>query len=258
MNGSWRSSGESATKSQDTIAPKQVGVGCFRGMTSYLGLCQRGFVGQLHVDVLLRMCDRIINGSVKVRSRRVVMSSQPKKHFFSVDEYYLMAQAGVFANQDRLELIDGEVVEMSPIGSTHQGCVDALCALLSEQLGKTAIVRVQGPIHIDEYSQPQPDIVLLKPRRDFYRRSHPTPGDILLVIEVADTSVEYDREIKLPLYARAGIQEAWLVLLSKDVVEVHSSPRIGRYQKVQRLKRAKKVQSQMMPGLALSVDSILG
>src|SRR5438552_19028815 len=112
-----------------------------------------------------------------------------------------MGHAGGFSEDDRVELIEGEVVEMSPIGSTHQGCVDELSSLITEKLGGAVIVRVQGPIHIDEYSEPQPDITLLKPRPDFYRRSHPTPSDVLLVIEVADTSIEYDRSVKLPLYA---------------------------------------------------------
>lgn len=186
------------------------------------------------------------------------MSVQFQKHYFTVDEYYLMAKGGVFSEDDRVELIEGEVVEMSPIGSTHQGCVDALSSILARRLGRAAIVRVQGPIHINEYSEPQPDICLLKPRRDFYRRSHPVPADVLLVIEVADTSVQFDRNVKLPLYARAGIPEAWLIVLLKDFIEVHSEPTNGKYQTVQRLKRGKKLTSPTMPGLTLNVDDILG
>lgn len=186
------------------------------------------------------------------------MSVQFQKHYFTVDEYYRMAKGGVFSADDRVELIEGEVVEMSPIGSTHQGCVDELSSILASRLGRAAIVRVQGPIHIDEYSEPQPDISLLKPRRDFYRRSHPTPADVLLVVEVADTSLEYDRNVKLPLYARAGIPEAWLIVLTKESIEVHSEPKNGKYQKLQRLKRGKKLTSATIPGLALNVDDILG
>ncbi|MFY9570398.1 MAG: Uma2 family endonuclease, partial [Blastocatellia bacterium] len=111
------------------------------------------------------------------------MSVQFQKHHFTVDDYYRMAKGGVFSEDDRVELIEGEVVEMSPIGSTHQGCVDELSLILAERMGRSAIVRVQGPVHIDEYSEPQPDICLLKPRRDFYRRSHPKPADVMLVIE---------------------------------------------------------------------------
>ena len=186
------------------------------------------------------------------------MSVQIQKHYFNVDEYYRMTQAGIFSEDDRIELIEGEVVEMSPIGSSHQGCVDQLSSVVMEKIGRAAIVRVQGPVHIDEYSEPQPDISLLKPRQDFYRRAHPTPTDVLLVIEVADTSLEYDRNVKLPLYARSGIPEAWLIILAKDSVEVHSEPKNGKYQKVQRLKRGKTLASPTIAGLKVNVDDILG
>jgi Uma2 family endonuclease len=186
------------------------------------------------------------------------MSVQLQKHYFNVDEYYRMAQAGVLSEDDSVELIEGEVVEMSPIGSTHQGCVDELSSLITERLGGSVIVRVQGPIHIDEHSEPQPDISLLKPCPDFYRRSHPTPSDVLLVIEVADTSIEYDRSAKLPLYARAGIPEAWLIILPKELVEVHSEPKNGKYQIIRRLKRGKVMISATINGLTLKVDDILG
>src|SRR3982751_4315477 len=129
------------------------------------------------------------------------MSVQIQKHYFNVDEFYLMARGGVFSEDARVELIEGEVIEMSPIGSRHAGCVDRLNALLNRS-GQNVIVRVQSPIRIDDFSEPEPDIALLKPRADFYSNSHPTPADVLLIIEVAETSVEYDRGVKLPLYAR--------------------------------------------------------
>lgn len=186
------------------------------------------------------------------------MSAAPQKYFFTVDEYYRMAEAGLFSEERHVELIEGEVIEMSPIGSRHAGCVDDLNSLITHQVGRLAIVRVQGPIRIDEYSEPQPDLALLKPRRDSYRRSHPTPSDVLLVIEVADTSAHYDRNVKLPLYARAGIPEAWLIVLAKDFIEVHREPKNGKYQKVQRLKRGKSLNSPTVQGLSLKVDDILG
>ena len=186
------------------------------------------------------------------------MSVQFQKHYFNVDEYYRMAQAGIFSENDRVELIDGEIIEMSPIGSLHAGCVDVLNSLLAQKVGRAAIVRVQGPIRINEYSEPEPDIALLKLRGDFYRHSHPTPADVLLVIEVTDTSLEYDRTVKLPLYARAGIPEAWLVILPKHVIEVHTEPKNGEYQKVQRLKRGNTLVSSTIEGLSIKVDEILG
>jgi Uma2 family endonuclease len=186
------------------------------------------------------------------------MSAEPQKYYFNVDEYYLMAEAGLFLEGPHVELIEGEVIEMSPSGSRHAGCLDDLTLLIVPKVVRLAKVRVQGPIRINEYSEPQPDIALLKPRRDSYRRAHPTSSEVLLVIEVADTSANYDRNVKLPLYARAGIPEAWLVILPKDVIEVHTEPKNGKYTKVQRLKRGKTLTCSTIAGLSLKVDDILG
>lgn len=186
------------------------------------------------------------------------MSVQFQRHYFNVDEYYRMAQAGVFAKDHRVELIEGEVIEMSPIGKHDAGCVKRLNKLLNRSVGELAIVSVQDPISIDDFSEPQPDLALLKPRADFYSNSHPTPADVLVVIEVADTSVNYDRSVKLPLYARAGIPDCWLILLPKEVMEVHTQPKNGKYQKVQRLKRGKVLASRSVKGLSLKVDDVLG
>ena len=186
------------------------------------------------------------------------MSVPLQKHYFTVAEYYLMAQGGVFAQDDRLELVEGEVIEMSPIGKRHSGCVNRLNKLLNQNVGELAIVSVQNPISIDDFSEPQPDLALLRPRTDFYSNSHPTPADVLVVIEVMDTSVGYDRSVKLPLYARAAIPEAWLIVLPKDLIEVHSEPKNGKYQKVQRLKRGKTVVSSSLAGLSVKVDDVLG
>jgi Uma2 family endonuclease len=186
------------------------------------------------------------------------MSVQFKKHYFTVDEYYKMAEVGLLAPDERVELIEGEIVEMSPVGSTHAGTVDRSSTLLNRQLGDQVIVRVQSPIHIDDFSEPQPDLALLKPRKDFYSKSHPRPEDVLVVIEVSDTSLNYDRNVKLPLYARAGIPEAWLMILAREVIEVHSEPRNGKYQKVQRLKRGKTLVSPTMPTFACKVEDLLG
>ena len=188
----------------------------------------------------------------------VTMSVQLQKHYFNVDEYYRMAKAGVFAKDHRVELIEGEVIEMSPIGKHHAGCVKRLNKLLNRSVNELAIVSVQDPISIDDFSEPQPDLALLKPRADFYSNSHPTPADVLVVIEVADTSLDYDRSVKLPLHARAGIPEAWLIVLPKDLIEVHSQPKSGKYQKVQRLKRGKTVVLSSLAGLSVKVDDILG
>ena len=186
------------------------------------------------------------------------MSVQPQRYYFNVDDYYRMADAGVFPIDARVELIEGEVVEMCPIGNRHAGCVNRLGTFLSRGVGGIAIVAVQNPVRLNDFSEPQPDIALLKPRADFYSNSHPTPADVLLIIEVADTSVDFDRRIKLPLYARAGIPETWLMLLPKDLIEVHSQPVNGKYQKVQRLKRGKALVSPTVSGLTFKVDDLLG
>lgn len=186
------------------------------------------------------------------------MSHQFAKRWFSVDEYYRMAQAGILTEDDRVELIEGEVIEMSPIGSRHAACVNRLNILLNRLVGRKMIVSVQNPIYIDEFSEPQPDVALLQLREDFYAGSHPTASDVLLVIEVADTSVEYDRKKKLPLYARAGIPEVWLANLPEDRFEIHTQPLNDKYQSVTIVRRGESIESQTIAGLSINVDEILG
>jgi len=186
------------------------------------------------------------------------MSVQIQKHYFNVHEYHRMAEVGLLSEDSRVELIAGEIIEMSPIGSTHGGTVNRSSTFLNRKIGDVVIVSVQNPISLNDFSEPQPDLALLKPRKDFYSKSHPAPEDVLVVIEVADTSVNYDRNVKLPLYARAGIPEAWLVVLGKEVIEVHSQPKNGKYQKVQRMKRGKTLTSATIPSLSLRVEDLLG
>ena len=186
------------------------------------------------------------------------MSVRLQKRYFNVDEYYRMVKVGLLSEDDRVELIEGEVIEMSPIGSTHGGTVKRSSKFLNRKLGDIAIVSVQDPVRLNDLSEPQPDLALLKPRKDFYSNSHPTPDDVLVVIEVADTSVAYDRNVKLPLYARAGIPEAWLMILGKQVIEVHWQPKNGKYQKVQRLKRGKTLVSPTIPSFSCKVDDLIG
>jgi Uma2 family endonuclease len=141
------------------------------------------------------------------------MSTPLRTYNFTVGEYHRMGEAGVFHEDDRVELIDGQVVEMTPIGPRHAGCVNRLNGLLSRLGGGDVTLSIQNPVLLGERGEPQPDVTVLRHRADGYATRHPEPADILLVIEVADTSVEYDRSIKIPLYARAGVPEAWLVHL---------------------------------------------
>jgi Uma2 family endonuclease len=184
------------------------------------------------------------------------MSVQIARRHFNVTEYYRMMEAGILSEVDHVELLDGEVVEMSPIGSRHAACVDRLNKFLNKL--EEVIVRVQNPIRLDDFSEPQPDITLLRMRADFYAQGHPTPSDVLLVAEVADSSTEFDRVVKLPLYAEAIIPEFWLVNLPDEKIEVFSHPSNGVYQKSQELKRGEKLKSQTISDLSLSVADILG
>jgi Uma2 family endonuclease len=148
---------------------------------------------------------------------------QPRRHAITVEEYMRMGQAHVFAEQARLELMEGEIVEMAPIGSPHAAVVNTLAALLGK-VAPGAIVSVQNPLVLSERSAPQPDVVLLRPRADRYFNSHPVAADALLVVEVADTTLRYDLEVKRPLYARAGVEEMWVVGIDRREVHVFREP----------------------------------
>ena len=148
---------------------------------------------------------------------------------FTTDDYDRMAEAGILTEQDRVELIDGEIVRKMTIGPRHAACVDRATRAFVINLGDTAIVRGQGPVRLGLFSEPEPDIVLLKPRADSYASNHPAEADVLLIIEVADSSLEFDRDVKLPLYAQAGIPEFWLVDLTTDTIFRHTAPRGRAY-----------------------------
>ncbi len=177
---------------------------------------------------------------------------------FNVSEYNLMSEAGIFTEDERVELIEGEIVAMSPIGRYHAACVKRLNLLLGERVGRTAIVSVQDPIRLGDYSEPEPDVALLKPHEDFYAQELPSPTDVLLLVEVADTTLAYDRNVKVPLYARAGIPEVWLVNLTEAVIEVYSEPAGGAYQQRRRVERGQSLSLYGVFDAPVRVDDILG
>ncbi|WP_448567077.1 Uma2 family endonuclease [Thermus sp.] len=150
------------------------------------------------------------------------MRAVVKRRPFTTEEYHRLLQAGILGEDDRVELIEGEILEMSPLGSRHVAAVNRIPRLL--RFGDRAIIRVQNPIRIDPRSEPQPDLALLKPNPSAYAEALPTPQDVLLLVEVMDTPQAYDREVKLPLYARAGIPEAWLLDLEALRLEVYRKP----------------------------------
>ena len=143
---------------------------------------------------------------------------------FTVEEYHRMGDAGIFHPDERVELIEGEIVQMAPIGPRHAGCVINVNRLFITRLGERALISPQNPVVIQPRSEPQPDLLVLRPRTVSYSREHPTPEDVLLAVEVADTTVRFDRLVKARLYARAGIQEFWLLLTGDAVVEVYRDP----------------------------------
>lgn len=147
----------------------------------------------------------------------------------SVNEYHRMADTGILTEDDRVELLNGQIVNMSPIGSKHAACVEKIDELLKTLLIGKAMVRAQNPIQLSDYSEPEPDIAIVKRREDYYASRHPVTEEILLIIEVADSSLETDQQVKLPLYAASQIPEYWIVNLEKQQVEVYQSPVTDQY-----------------------------
>jgi Uma2 family endonuclease len=176
---------------------------------------------------------------------------------FTVAEYHQLQDAGVLGEDDRVELIGGDLVMMSPIGSKHAGYVNRLTRLLVQSTESRAVVAVQNPVHLDEYSEPQPDLVVLSPREDDYTRSHPMPEDVLLVIEVADTTADYDRDVKIRAYARAGIAEAWLIDLAAGWLEAYREPSSAGYKLLRKVLPGERVSPQAFPDIALAVSDII-
>ena len=181
-----------------------------------------------------------------------------KRYRFTVDQYHRMGKAGVFHPDCRVELVNGEIFEMSPIDPWHAGIVDWLTDRFVTGLSGRAIVRVQNATTVDRRSEPQPDLMLLERREDFYRRAHPTPADALLVVEVANTSLSHDRRRKLPLYARTGVAEVWIVNRRADAVDVFREPSPDGYRTQVRRGRGEFVAPAAFPDLRLSVDDLLG
>jgi Uma2 family endonuclease len=153
------------------------------------------------------------------------------RYTFSVEEFHKLAEAGVLNEDSRVELIEGELIKMAPIGSPHAGVVEQLVYSFQKQAGDY-MVRTQNPVVLGGHSEPEPDIVLVRRRQDFYKKSHPRPEDILLIVEVAETTLEYDRKVKLPLYAEHGIAEAWLVDLTQKQLEIHLQPSADGYRQI--------------------------
>lgn len=176
---------------------------------------------------------------------------------FTVDAYHRLGELGIFDEDDRVELLDGQIVEMTPIGGRHVACVVRLTDLLSRRLGSDTSVSVQNPVVLADRSEPQPDIAVLRRADGLSGAWLPSPQDVLLVIEVADTSLEHDRDVKVPLYASAGIPEVWLVDLPGDQIKVYRDPGPDGYRDVRTVTRGGTLTPLALPAVELRANEIL-
>lgn len=174
----------------------------------------------------------------------------------TVAEYHRMGEVGILGERDHIELIEGELVAMSPIGSYHHGTVNKLNHSLVQAVGARAVVSVQGPVRLDRFNEPEPDFALLKPRADFYQDSPVEPADVLLLIEVADSSLNYDRSVKRVLYARHAIPELWIVDLVAGEVEICRDPGADGYTTVQLISRDGAIEPALLPGVRIELSTL--
>jgi len=184
------------------------------------------------------------------------MESWPRRHRITVDEYHRMAEVGLFAPDARVELIEGEIIDMAPIGIDHNSVVDQLNRLFVRAVGDDAIVRVQGSVRLGRMSEPQPDVVLLKPRADFYRSEFALGNHTLLAIEVSDSTLRYDRDVKVPLYARYCVPEAWVVDLQNDRLLAYGGLRCDAYEKCDSIERPQSMRVAAMPAVVIDLSTV--
>lgn len=185
------------------------------------------------------------------------MITAPTKRKLTVDEYHRMSELGIFGFEERVELLDGELYAMGDIGEEHGSGTLSLNYLLNRRVGERAYVNVQNPILLSDYSEPEPDITLLRPRSDFYWRAKPRPEDVLLVIEVADSSLSHDRNMKLPRYASSGIPEVWIVNLIDRCVEVYRGPAGDRYTETSIHVAGDVLHPSALPDVTIAVSEII-
>lgn len=186
------------------------------------------------------------------------MVTEVRRHSFTIDEFAKMGEIGIFTEDDRVELIDGQVRELPRITPLHAAIVTRLNAALIKLLKRSAIVHPQNPVQLDLHNETLPDIAIIKARGDYYKTAHPGPGDTLLVIEAADSSLAYDLNEKTPLYAKSMIPEVWIVDLQAEVVRVFTQPGPGGYANESVMQRGSTITSASVEGLRVEVDDIFG
>ena len=189
--------------------------------------------------------------------QRALMSDKIQRKLFTANDCYRMSEAGILSPEDRVELIRGEILKLSPIGPRHGASVDGATRVMVRLAGDHAIVRVQGTVELDPFCAPQPDIVLLRPRDDFYVGKNPGGADIILIVEVADSSLEYDTTVKVELYAILGVQEYWVADLRNNRLIAYSQPVEDRYQTTREFHRDDTVAPQLLPKCRISVAVLL-
>jgi Uma2 family endonuclease len=182
-----------------------------------------------------------------------------RKRLLTIEEYHQMVEAGILSEGERVELIHGEVFEMNPIGHRHATCLRRFIRWVGPGVAPDALLDVQNPLRLpSEQSEPQPDLMLLRAREDCYASQPPSAEDVLLLVEIADHSLAYDRSVKIPLYANAGVPEVWLVDLTSDSILVHRQPSPEGYLETRRLGRGETLAPEALPRLQMTVESILG
>lgn len=189
---------------------------------------------------------------------RSMSTETVSKKLFTADEFERMYDVGILPESGRFELIRGEIIEMPPPKPPHSGRVNRLITVFTSKLGRSVVVSVQNPFLIDLYSEPFPDVALLKPSDDFYQTVHPGPNDVLLLVEVSHTTVSYDKNVKAPLYAESGAPEYWQLDVKKEVLIVRTDPQDGEYQNVRIFRHGENIAIGKLPSFSFSIDEILG
>ncbi|PYS53951.1 MAG: Uma2 family endonuclease [Acidobacteria bacterium] len=186
------------------------------------------------------------------------MRTETTKKLFTVDEYYKMVDVGILQEGDRTELIEGEIIQMSPMGSLHAAVVTGVNDVLVPLFKGKALLRPQLPLRLNEFNEPQPDVVLLKPRQDCYSSRHPGSADVFLVMEISDSSLKYDRDVKLRIYAAARLPEVWIADLAGNVLLVYRDPSGKGYGTSLTFRRGDSLSCSRFPEIQLAVDELLG
>ena len=187
-----------------------------------------------------------------------VNEAQIERYPITTDLYHQMIERGILTENDKIELLEGELIKMSAVGPRHAACVERLSDYLKDELGIVVSIRHQNPVELSDYSEPEPDIAVIKRRADYYLHAHPQPGDVLLLVEVADSTLKKDRGVKLGAYAQAGIAEYWIVNLVDDLIEVYTNPTGNTYQNVRLVRRDETLALQALPTITLQSDEVLG